>query len=782
MKMIRKTLSVMLAVVIALTASVNAFAASSKKTYISDIVAVTAKDEADAKSQLEKEGYKLLTNSNVNSSLKTGVYIGYKETDNADEAITDIAGMNMTGKFNYSDYKTIMEQNKEQIKETIDDFEPVIAEFQANYDEEKPAAVAAHKAMNIYKDDDSGKLMGDYLLEYDFSDASQKKMTDTFMQANSQIILTIMQQASFAGDDNEDSMIDRLVKTGPDGIAKKYKGLYPSVAKANQAMAADYGDVAAVIYNDWNSVYDYICETEKTLVTVDEDGNVDVAEGAFETEEIDAEKEYGDLEYEEASTALAINVADEVTSNAEDTIDYVLYNFLNETEYGDGTLLDFFNRPASEVKKEELHPLVDAMSEGQRSQIELSGLRLTLQSAFSDIDSDAEAAEEAVETVGGLAESMGETSIYDGIDRSVFEDGVAFTSAAAEHEKLTGESWIAKLTGAADDKSVWLYTMIVSGIVTGALIATCITAALIENYQRAKEAAPLARAYVRFQNLQIDDEVIKNFRKHEIDTFKSITKFGGRGEEQAIKLTWENVVSKEQIRNLQNEITKAETTIHHAYMNAEEQLERRDYLYDETVGNTAGYIKCAAFVLLIVALVFDAYTIYEYVTTPKATEEAVPHHIMTTAVTPYGEDYVYYETVKNLKGEAQDTNNHEADVKIGWLVLYTTKDKAAGNPILADNLKIQSGSSSFKEGMSLVHLFNEAAALNLTAELYTGVKDSANGTYIVFERDTSALIGSAITNGTAAIIGVGGLAVGAVLGVLLSKLAEKKKKEASAEA
>ena len=126
MKFVKSVLAVILAVIIAATASLNAFGASAKKTYISDIVAVTAKDENDAKAQLEKEGYTLL-GGNVNSTLKTGVYLGYKETGNAEEAITDIAGMNMTGKFSYSDYKAIMEQNREKIKETIEDFTPVIA-------------------------------------------------------------------------------------------------------------------------------------------------------------------------------------------------------------------------------------------------------------------------------------------------------------------------------------------------------------------------------------------------------------------------------------------------------------------------------------------------------------------------------------------------------------------------------------------------------------------------------------------------------------------------------
>ncbi len=776
----KKLLSAVLALLIGLTASVNAFAASAKKTYISDLVAVAAKDESDAKTQLEKAGYKLLAGSNINSSLKTGIYIGYKETENADEAITDIAGMNMTGKFSYSDYQTIMEQNKEQIKETIDNFEPVIAEYQANYEAGKPTALAAYEALNTYQDDDSTMLMGDYLLEYDFSEASNKKMTNTFMQANSQIILTIMQQTAFAGDDGDDTLIDRLVKTGPNGILKRYMGMYPTVGEANRAMAAEYGDTAEKILNDWNSVYDYIRETEETLVTVDEDGNIDVAEGAFEAETIDAEKEYGGLEYEEASTALAMNVADEVTSNAEDTADYVLYNFLSETKYGDDTLLDFFKRPLEDVKAEELYPFVDAMSEGQRAQIELSGLRFTLQSAFSNIDSEAEIAEEAVETVGGLAESMGVTSIYNGVDRSIFEDGVAFTSAATEHETHTGESWIAKLTGAADDKSVWLNTVIVSSVITGALVATCITAALIERYQRAKEAAPLIRANIRFNNLQEDDELIRQFRDHQIDTFTSITEFGQKGKEKAITLTWENAVSKEQIIKLKNDVLSAEATIHHAYMDAEERLERYHYYYDETVGNTAYYIKCASFVLLIVALVFDIYAIYEYATTPEATEEAIPHHLVSSATTEYGEEYVYYAAVKNLEGKAQDTNNHEADAKIGWLTLYTTKDKAAGSPILTENLRTQTGSTNFKEGTAFVHLFNETAALNLTDEAYTGVADKVKGTYILFSRDSSTLVGSAITGGTAALIGAGGVAVGAVIGALLAKLTGKKKKENAA--
>ena len=744
----KRILAVILAVIIGMMASVNAFAASAQKTYISDLVAVAAKDENDAKAQLEKAGYKLLAGSNVNSSLKTGVYLGYKETDNADEAITDIAGMNMTGKFSYSDYKTIMENNKEEIKETIDNFEPVIAEFQANFEEERPAAVAAYKAMNVFKDDDSGKLMGDYLLDYDFSDDSQKKMTNTFMQANSQIILGIMQQASFAGDDGENTLADRLSKLGPKGIESKFK-IYRTVAAANQAKEAEYGDTAAILYGDWKSLNDYIERAETAIAN----GGGILPEEPSKTEEPDG------VSQQVKDYVKGLEAAAQTVTVADDAANLALYNLLAITEYGDGTLLDFFRRPADEVKKEELYPLVDAMSEGQRSQADANGLKHTLECAFNSLEKDAEESKKAVETVETVAEAFEVTSIFEGVDRSIFEDGVAFTSAATEHERTTGESWITELTGIEADEAFWYKSMITSLAVSGVLVATCIGAALV---QRAHASSLKNSVKVlneaKERHMDICEFCFGSSITYEQDftrtnAFEFVNGFRTNKKTPAFQAVFDKVESDYEMADLNNRVLK----------------------YSSTPA-IAGFIKCASLILLVVAVAADIYTVYEYINAKNAQEEKIPHHLVTAVKTPYGEDYVYYATVKNLNGEAQDTNNHEADPKIGWLTLYTAKDKAAGNPILTENLKAQTGSTDFKEGTAFIHLFNETAALNLTDEVYTGVKDGAKGTYILFSRDASALAGSAITGGTAAITGVGGLAVGAVIGALLAKLAGKKKK------
>ena len=241
-------------------------------------------------------------------------------------------------------------------------------------------------------------------------------------------------------------------------------------------MAADYGETAQIIYRDWNNVYEYITAAESGLIEENENGEPVFISDVYSEREIKIPE---DVSEETENCIKGIDNAVSTASLTADYANYSLYNLLNDTEYGDGTLLDFFNRPASEVKKEELYPLVEAMSDGQRSQIEMNGLKLTLENAFCDIESDTEEAEAAVETVETVTENMEVISIFEGVDRSVFEDGVAFTSAATEHEQLTGQSWLSKLTGEKNEEYLWLKTMITTSVITGVFIAAFIGSFLV---------------------------------------------------------------------------------------------------------------------------------------------------------------------------------------------------------------------------------------------------------------------------------------------------------------
>ena len=200
---------------------------------------------------------------------------------------------------------------------------------------------------------------------------------------------------------------------------------------------------------------------------------------------------------------------------------------------------------------------------------------------------------------------------------------------------------------------------------------------------------------------------------------------------------------------------------------------------EQSAIRTARITKCVSFALFVITLIADIYFIYEICSRVDPTEEAVPHHLLAAVDAAYGEDYVYYASVKDQNGEAADVNNHEGDKSIGWLVLYQTREKSAGNPILAKNLRVQTGSNSVDEDGAFVHLFDQLGALNLTDPRFTGANDSVNGTYVLFSHDTSAFAGSAISGGALALCAVGGLIVGAVGGVLLG--GHKKKKAQTAE-
>ena len=742
MKKYIKVLAIVLAVVMAAMMPAQALSAVRSTKYISEVVTVVANSYEEAKKLLETAGYKIVENSNLNSTLKSGVYLGYKETTDKKEAITDVAAMNMTGKFSYSDYKQIMADYRENIEETVDNIEASIEEYQINYDAEAKNATLAYTALNLFKDDDSGKTMGEYFLEYDFSDASRESMTDTLMQANSDIVMSMIRALSFAGDTEDTTMFERMAETGPDGIEEKYTKVYPTVAKARVAMAAEYGTAADSIYKDWDGFYEYLTGIEKMIVR-ESDGTIGFEDASMIPPAADPINTNG-LSAEEADFVNELNQVSGSATVVANMTDIDLYLMLEGTEFGEGTLLDFFKRPAADVDKTELYVIVDSMSEGQKGQKDFVDIKDILISAFSESEGTAEEAADAAEKYAELTEEVEAVSIFEGVDRSVFEDGVAFTSSAVRHESLTGQSWLDKLGTLTDPSSnYWNQTTAVCWIATAALFAVGIGSAVVNRIANGLLSAR-EQAFLTAER-EMQNEVRRIIGTH------------ARGGE---------VLLANDAYDIMDQAFKD------AYSDAASSLRKTSATLKVT-----GIITAVSFVLMFVVLVYDIYTLVDYFMQEKPEEEAIPHHLMATAMTAYGEDYVYYQTVKTLSGDAADTNNHEADTTVGWLVLYTTKDENAGESICADDIKVVTGSTDFGEDASFAHLFNETAPVNLTDPNYTGTEDTADGTYIVFDHNTASYAGSAIAGGSAAMIAAAALAVGAAGGSIITA-AIKKKKEA----
>ncbi|MEE1160284.1 MAG: hypothetical protein UHS51_12775, partial [Atopobiaceae bacterium] len=223
------------------------------------------------------------------------------------------------------------------------------------------------------------------------------------------------------------------------------------------------------------------------------------------------------------------------------------------------------------------------------------------------------------------------------------------------------------------------------------------------------------------------------------------------------------------------------------YKDLMNELESKHAGYKSTTskwGVVRNVFTVATVILLIASLwssISDivAYYNVRYAPIPKFIVDE--RDITTTAadgsMTVVRNDTAYYEAVytDHLRESEEDDKalknyaDLNGDKGKEWLALYALR--GSGDPILADSLKVVTGTSSLPFGYSAgIHAFGSDAAFNLTDPRYC-YNDKANGVYVYFKREAAApTAASAFTNGTIALVGglclVAGAAVsGVVVGV-----------------
>ena len=204
----------------------KAQAATARKTYIKELKVFTKEGgtEDDAKNwcaeQKEnkddgKENDWEVIPGNLNEAAsgalkkEVGIFLCYKTTTDPDEAVTDIAVMNEKGNYSEGAYEQILKEQKDMYKDMIDDMKGMLEEYRANYKKELQTAVQAHDFMNGYIEDDSGKLLGDFLL-----DVTDDDLAGALLQANGQVVLMMQEQLAYACDTGKSTWLDRMEKLG----------------------------------------------------------------------------------------------------------------------------------------------------------------------------------------------------------------------------------------------------------------------------------------------------------------------------------------------------------------------------------------------------------------------------------------------------------------------------------------------------------------------------------------------------------------------------------------
>ena len=759
-------LTIILALLTACLMPAQVFA-DSLPDYVSEVKIYTGDYKA-----AEKEGYTILNGDNgkpvdLNQGAGGGwgskgekaVYLGYKTTKDVKDAITDLALMNMRGGYDVAEYEALMEaQLNSQIIPLVETFQAAIDEYRVNYnsdnEENQKRAQYVHDMLNKLTDDDCDNApLGDLLLnETKFemgdeaynalSESEKKKHADIvtiIAQANGHATLLIENLITRAADTSDNTWLDRFCETTYDDLIEQTE-MAPTDAR--RQVAKLYDDDAQILADLISKFRDDMEDIDDEITLVEETDPEELAESYKKFSEI---KDNATVDELEAATEEFVDVQNKWIdyNNALQTV--AIYGYLQDIEYEDGTLLDFFMRSDDELydEIELLYPLAASLSAGQRAGLEFISLREFMVIAATDSDSYGRF---------GL-EDMEEGSIYEDVDREIYQKGgVALTSDALRADALSKV-----MEEKQKSLSSLTVTLIVfSSIAAGAFIISAGVAA-----KMLKTAS-----YWRGQAAMVSDPAFfaegVTYGNHRLATFFNDRNLGVLLEKG--DATW--WTSRAQC------ITASRARI--------------------SMGVSAGIgVAMVALAALTTYLAWkDMQAYYKVDFTP------IPHYMVDEkdliGYNKKGEKIVlknqsaYYKAVEcnrtqsdefyKTLGTCADMNG---DVGKQWLALYSVKNELM-DPILASSLKAVVGSAEIPAGYTTgIHMFGSESAFNLNSNLYDW-NNSAKSVFVYFKTDEGAKTstsGSNFSGGTVVLTGGAGIAIGALATALGMTATGKKKRE-----
>ena len=369
--------------------------------------------------------------------------------------------------------------------------------------------------------------------------------------------------------------------------------------------------------------------------------------------------------------------------------DVAVRKYLENIEYGDGTMLDFFNRPVEDVSDDttEIYPLVGSLSDGQRAGLDFITLADLIMIGATDNDGYKDSGLDDIE----------ESSIYAGVDRGIYEKGgVALTSDAERKKKADLEAQ------SEDEKSlfsVWTYVMMgVTGATVAAFTATTIT--------KIVTAVSLPRAIEKYNELQ---SIITNNKS----ALRSTEIF--------------NKGATDKIAFMKSELEKQEKL-----------LDKMDKYSDvlEARSPVCTKLMIGFGIAMIVLAGVTTYLSYKDLQEYYNVEfSAIPRYMVDekdiTAYNAKGEKIVlknqsaYYKAVETNRTKSDDKFGEigiyadiNGDVGKQWLALYAVKNEAMA-PIIADSLLAVTNDTDLPSGYTTgIHMFGSDSAFNLNDSRY----------------------------------------------------------------
>ena len=735
----------------------EAQAAGSTGKYVKDIMISYASTKEKAEQELGSDY--IVLDRNFNEGMSGNSWIGYSTTDDEDEAITDIKAMPMDGKYSTSDYEVLLKNQKKVIETQLDAVIPSIVEFAKNYDAGLNTAKAIYKLLNFYHEDDSDKNMGDFLLEKGRALAKNRKdsksisdLEKIYMEGNNSVVSTIESLLLKAADTQlkgKGSWITRMSVLGPNGLYEIYKQTVGGNKRAvERALDADFSDIAADLLEGMKAVREKLKEGENSDIAkaIDDEDKLNSIESDLlgdDIEEVPLDSDTGELI--ETMCKEAENGA-EAAGSTMDMAAFSVSTLLKESPYGKGkTLYDLFMD--ENLTKKDLYPMAYLLSNGQKSIIETMGVYPLFEGALSEYsEMDSELLDEV-----DIDENV--YSVYEGVDRSVFDGDTAITADTLKNmETRQFHDYLVPVElSSLNYKMLVACGIILAAIATGYAVYTFIpeTKTMVCPGFPMEETQKLVAMENNLKMINTYDLAWKVQYLEE----KGYISSGSLGRASKAK----NVA--EELRTLFNDTISEMETQGRTATNLAREVERfgsvekanyvakygtaieKQALKAEVAGAEricklprAGWTtRIAASLGAIAAIAFAAYEIYCMTHHDKINFAHIPANMVCR--TYEGDvNYLAYHAVTTKSGKSADIHDKKG---IGWQVLYTTGDDRMGDPILASSLWITEGNASSDQDMVPVSYFDESGPADLADDEYTGAETDRASMF--FKRGTEPI-------------------------------------------
>ena len=820
---IKKGLSVVLAgaMVICLAATagvptaVYAEETEGSGKYVSDVFIAYGKSEKKATEWLQKNGWEPVKgdfnagkasffDDNKIQDQNVAAVMGIKRTDDKEQAITDMAVMNMKGGYSLPEYEKLIDEKKAEINEFINHFMVVIEEYRANYNGEgsefgKKRAETAHDMLNNFTDggedeeyavNDTGMKMGDGLLEKTRQEGNEAgiDLEQLLLESSGPAMLIVETLLALSADVNEQTWIERAGGLTGEELAENLVQYAPEAEGQDVAESAvpqflgqKYGDTAAVLAEQWGAINEQMRWFESYCNQNDlweKDGDSTEAYDKRLNDYFDNLKKSDEAAYNEESKKFGS------CSLLYDS----LYECHFEGEWGE-TMGDFFN-PSDEAysypEAEAFLPMAAALSDGQRASMDFLSLQALLLIGFGSDEGLKKALPEIDKTFGDI-EDM---SIYTGVNRAAFRGGVAITSEALMEQNAGKGQAFDQMWDNMGIVAISSYCAAIAGIVSmiagGVMVAKGTTTYTVAAATRGGYQWKLAQS-----NMNLTKNVVKLAQQNY-----------DKGLTTAEKLAQvkQNALDAEKDFQALDKTTVTETT---------------------KMGYAGRIFLGVGGALLVGAAIVKAVQMYKYYQrdmTPIPRMIVDESDIVTYLTDDNGKPildgngeqkknidfktYEYYSAVKCNRPEVGEIGDWQdgvsdykdpkhycydiadlnADMGQEWIALYTVKSQDKGDPILADSLTLQYGSNKTPDGCTKgLHLFTYTNAVDLGDTAWAFNNDK-KGVYFFWDEDTNAFAtdaASAFSGGHLALAGFGGLILG-IAGATL--VLNKKRKEDEPEA